>query len=309
MSTRLNYDAMSAGVLDAALAKLGLPAPTQKTIPARASVLKKHFAELEKGKDGAPKVELLKCSNCKGESTEDLDACPYCGDSETSTGPAVIEATAEPVVEIATQSGGYVQVHASDLDAALTNIRTYKKNAERCLWELATEIKRVHDEELWKARIIEGKPEHKTWKVFCAKELGMSHTNAYSLIQVAEKFTREQMESLGYWKLAILVSVPEEKRTPLLAGAAGDTTRELQAKADAAKGTTKTPAALSVMTRVNAKVTLPMTGSNNKGKPATELADDPWCEEQHDNGVVTRYVVKLDPKSKAVVLLITRRRA
>lgn len=306
MSTRLNYDVMSAGVLDAALKKLGLAAPSQKTIPARASVLKKHFAELEKGKDGKPGVELLKCSNCKGESTEDLDVCPYCGDSETNTGTEIVT-TAEPVVEVATQSGGYVQVHAADLDTALNNIRTYKKNAERCLWELATEIKRVHDEELWKARIIDGKPEHKTWKVFCAKELGMSFTNAYSLMAVAEKFTREQMEALGYTKLAILVSVPDEKRAPLLAAAGNSGRRELQAQANAAKGN-KAAAVLSVMTRMNAKVELPMLGANNKGKPATELADDPWCEEQHENGVTTRYVVKFDNRKKAVVLIITRRR-
>lgn len=302
MSARLKFDVMSAGVLDAALKKLGIKPPTQKTIPARASVLKKFFAEKEKAG-----VELLACSNCKGESTEDLDACPYCGDSELVDPPAAIVTTGE-TVEVATQSGGYVQIKPEDLDTALGNIKQLKKNVERNIWELGTEIKRVHDEELWKARIIDGKPEHKTWKVFCSAELGMTHTHAYSLMQVAEKFTREQVEALGSSKLAILVSLPEEKRQQLLAEAGTSTTRELKEKANEAKGK-PAPAALSVMTRVNTKLQLPMKGANNKGKPATSLGDDPWCEEEHDNGVVTRYVCKLDPKTNVVTLFITRRRA
>jgi len=84
----LNYVVMNAGILDAAIAKLGLPPPTQKTIPAKAIALKRHFADVEKGMADQPGVELLKCSNCKGESTEDLDACPYCGDIETNVGTA-----------------------------------------------------------------------------------------------------------------------------------------------------------------------------------------------------------------------------
>lgn len=302
---RLNYSVMSAGILDAALERLGVAPPSQNTIPARASVLKKFFADQEKAG-----VEMLACTNCKGESPESFDSCPYCGDSETNTGTPVIETTAEPApIEVATQSGGYVQVHVEDLDAALGNIRTFKKNVERCIWELATEIKRVHDEELWKARIIDGKPEHKTWKVFCAKELGMTHTHAYNLIDIATKFTREQVEAFGHTKLAILVSLPEEKRNKLLPEAGSSTVRQLRDKADEERAEPKRQSAvLSVMTRVGAKVELEMVGSNNKGKPATEIGDDPWCEEEHENGVVTRYVVKLDPKTKTLKLIITRRR-
>ncbi len=296
--SRMKYSAMSDGVLDAAIKKLKLKPPTQKTIPAKASILKAHFAEKTTAED------LSECSNCKGDSDINLDACPYCGDSEKTGDAGAIITTAEVATE------AIDQVDSAELDDAVASFKKKKRNAEASIWELGVEVARIHDGDLWKTRILGGEPQYKTFKAFCGIELGISHTHAYNLIEVAKKFTREQVEEIGVAKLSIIVQLPPDQQAAALNGAAGTGKRALQQQADAAKGKPgRVPDTLTIMARADSIAKLVMQGTNSKGKPAKDLADDPWVEEEHENGVISRYQVKMDPKTKNIMLLISRRRA
>ena len=309
--SRMNYKSMSDGVLDAAFKKLKLKPPTQKTVPAKAAVLKEYFEKNTK------KEDLSKCTTCGGISSMTYEVCPYCGDGDV-VDPSVAAAANEAItttateVEVPTKEGGYVKINPEDLDTSLAKIRELKRNVERSIWELGIEIKHVHDEELWKARLIDGQPEFKTWKAFCAGVLQMSHTHAYGLIEVATKFTREQVEAIGTTKLKLIVGLPEDKRQAALdAAARGAGTKEVRELAGKGpKDTNKdTGDVVTFLARANKKTTLVLlAASGDKGKPAQQIADEPWVEEEHENGVVSRYVVKLNKKTGNLELVITRRR-
>jgi hypothetical protein len=308
--SRMNYKSMSDGVLDAAFKKLKLKPPTQKTVPAKAAVLKEYFEKNTKRED------ISKCTTCGGLSDANYDVCPYCGDGDVIDPSVAAAATAITTtgteVEVATKEGGYVKINPEDLDNSLAKIRELKRNVERSIWELGIEIKHVHDEELWKARLIDGQPEFKTWKAFCAGVLQMSHTHAYGLIEVASTFTREQVEMIGTAKLKLIVGLPEDKRAAALAAAEqGASTKEVGALAGKGpKDTNKdTGDVVTFLARANKKTTLVLlAASGEKGKPAQQIADEPWVEEEHENGVVSRYVVKLNKKTGNLELVITRRR-
>ncbi len=299
--SRMKHSAMSVGIMTAAIKKLKLKMPPQKTAPAMAAVLKTHF------KAACDADNLSNCTNCGGDSDINLEACPYCGDSEVVGDPAaaagVITTTAEALPAEA-------QVSTEQLDTAVANFKAKKRHAEASIWELGVEVAAIHDGDLWKTRMLGGDPQYKTFKAFCGVELGISHTHAYSLIEVAKKFTRERVEQIGVSKLSIIVQLPADKQAAALNGAAngGKSKSDLAKELAASKGKDKVPETVTIMARAGSHVKLPMTGTSSKGKPATSLADEPWAEEEHENGIVSRYVVKIDPKTSQAILIITRRR-
>lgn len=298
---RMKYSAMSVGVMVSAIKALKLKAPAQKNPPALAAVLKAHF-KAQAANDPKKADDLSECSNCGGDSDISLEVCPYCGDSEINNGEGAdqtITTTAEPAPAIDTE----------ELDNAVAAFKQKKRNAEASIWELGVEVARIHDGDLWKTRLLGPNPQYKTFKAFCGAELGISHTHAYSLIEVAKKFTREQVEQLGVSKLAIIVQLPPDKQAAALNGAADKSKRDLAAELAESKGKTPKPDAVTIMTRAGGHVKLTMQGTNTKGKPATELADEPWVEEEHENGVISRYAIKVEPKTGHIRLIITRRRA
>lgn len=312
--SKMNHKVMSAGVLAAAIKALGISAPKAKNVVALANALSEHFAK------ATPKKELSGCSSCGGVSDIKLPSCPYCGDADIIGEGATVTTTAEAVLESApaakqaeqpTQSGGYVVLKVEDLDASLGRVAELKKNAERSIWELGAEIRALHDGELWKARVGDGKQTHKTWKQFCAAELEMSHSHAYRLIDVATKFTREQVEKWGVAKLTIIAQLPDARADELLKGDKDTTAKKLQREANALKekGDKEREAGdqVTVVVRVKKRLKLKMQGSN--GKPAQSLADDPWVEHEYENGVVQRFAVVMDPKTSTLELVLTTRRA
>lgn len=311
MAVKMNHKSMSMGALQESFQKFKLKKPTQSTVPAYASVLKAHFEKVTVRED------LSACSTCGGISDFNLDQCPYCGDSEKTdaniaNATQAIDTTAEPVTAVATKSGGYVEIKPEELDESLAKVKELKKNAERSIWELGIEIKHLHDEELWKARMIAGEPQYKTWKQFCGTELGMSHQHAYNLMEVAGKFTREQVEQYGVAKLSIIASLPGEQRPAALAGADGKSKRQLADEAKEASGKGDKGDAgdkITFLARADKKTTLKfLAASGEKGKPAQAIADEPWVEEEHENGVVSRYVIKQNNRTGNLELVITRRR-
>lgn len=317
--SKMNHKVMSVGVLDAAIKALGIKPPTQKTAPAKAAVLAEHFAK------NVPKRELSSCSTCGGVSDIRLSSCPYCGDGDvvgeqkpTITTTAEAAGVANAIVESApaeddapTMSGGYVVLKVEDLDASIGRVVELKRNAERSIWELGNEIRTIHDGELWKARQADGKAKHKNWKAFCAAELDMSHSHAYRLIDVATKFTREQVEKFGVTKLTIIAQLPDAEREAALRGEKdGASAKKLKREADALKGKDKDRDAgevVSVVVRIKKRLKLSLTGAN--GKLAQQVADDPWVEHEYENGVVQRFALVVDPKTSTLQLVVTTRRA
>lgn len=116
------------------------------------------------------------------------------------------------------------------LERSIKKVRELTMNIERSIWDLGIEIARVHDEELWKARLIDGLyPQFRTWKDFCAAVLQMSHTHAYKLMENAKLFTREQVATIGTTKLTMIVRAPFVHRDRLLHMAErGCSSRELE---------------------------------------------------------------------------------
>jgi hypothetical protein len=295
----MKYAAMSAGILDAAIKSLKLKAPTQKTIPAKAKVIQAHFSALaKKSKEAADNLSV--CTNCGGECDFGLEACPYCGDSETATAENAITTTGTSVANAE-------PADTEALDEAVRTFKAKKKNAEVSIWELGQEVLRIHDGDLWKTRLLGKDPQYKTFKAFCAAELGVSHTHAYNLMEVAKKFSREEVEKVGVARLSIIAQLPPEQREQALnqAAAGEKSKRQLEADKAASKGN-KVQETVTIMARAGSRVKVPMI--DGKGQPAKALADEPWCEEIHENGVVSRYVVKADPKTGQLLLVITRRR-
>ncbi len=293
---RMKHSSMSVGVMVAALKALKIKAPAQKNPPALAAALKTYFQA------NTPSERMSECSNCHGDSDIELKACPYCGDSEVSgEGQEIVETTATDVVAN--------EVSTEELDTAVASFKQKKRHAEASIWELGVEVARIHDGELWKTRMLGPNPQYRTFKAFCGAELGISHTHAYNLIEVAKKFTREQVEQLGVAKLAIIVQLPPDKQAEALKNADKASKRDLERLAAEAKGKPKAPDQVTIMARAGSHVKLTMQGTNTKGKPATELADEPWVEEEHENGIISRYAIKREPKTGHIKLIITRRRA
>jgi hypothetical protein len=99
------------------------------------------------------------------------------------------------------------------------------------VWESGVEVARIHDGDLWKTRLLGKDPQYKTFKAFCGAELGISHTHAYNLIEIAKKFTREQVEQIGISKLSIILQLPAGATSEAaLNGASDASKRELQAQ-------------------------------------------------------------------------------
>lgn len=310
--SKMNHKVMSAGVLTAALKGLKIALPKAKNVVSMANALSAYFAE------NTVKKELSGCSSCGGISDIKLPSCPYCGDADIVGEGATITATAEAVVAAApdvegkpTMSGGYVVLNVADLEASLGRVVELKKNAERSIWELGNEIRTLHDGELWKARVEDGKARYKNWKMFCAVELGMSGNHAYRLIEVATKFTREQVEKWGVSKLTIIAQLPDARQNELLNDGKETTKEKLQREAAALKDKgdkeRETGDQVTVVVRVKKRITLKMMGAH--GKPAQQLTDDPWVEHEYENGVVQRFAVTTNTKTGHLELVLTTRRA
>lgn len=96
-------------------------------------------------------------------------------------------------------------------------------------YEMAKAIRRIHEKELWRADGC------KSFRTFC-KTIGLSHTFAYSIMGLVEKFTQEQIQQFGRKKLEVIAQADPARRIELLVDAEeGATKKELQQKVDADK--------------------------------------------------------------------------
>ncbi len=245
---------------------------------------------------------------------------PKAGEQPPATALAVVpEAAASTVVQ---PDPKFTQ---KDLDKAVGRAVRHSADLAKNVWAYGNEILGIHEKSLWMLRKDEaGKAKYHTFNQFCKEELGMSHTQAYRYMGVTKTFDEQTVAELGPKKLSLVMHQPEEERQRLLqeikGGATqGEITEQVRRTNRANNAGTRTPAVqteeqisrakdIAVMVRAPKAIEIAMLGVGTKGKPAKTLADDPWAEEEHENGVISRYVVKVDPETGIISLIITRRR-
>jgi hypothetical protein len=207
----------------------------------------------------------------------------------------------------------------SVLDRILAEARQFKQDTSTALWNLGNRLRVIKDENLWHERKDDkGAPKYRVFAAFVKEELGLEKETAYSLMEVAQTFQLEQVESYGMEKCRVIVGLPEalreQKQREIAAGASvrelRDSVRNKRDGNDAEPGDVM--GAISIMVRVSEEPqTLPLFKTTarpaKKGpKPAETLADKPWAEEKHENGTVTRYMIVDD--GNELKLVIHRRR-
>lgn len=134
-----------------------------------------------------------------------------------------------------TKGDGVDKTQEQLFEESKDRILTYKRELTERGYDLGLELKRQHEEELWKVAGF------KHFRAF-VESVGVSHTFAYQLMKIVKDFSREQYVELGPKKLAILGKVPESQRKGLEEKAKGgasstDLSREAsKAKGDKGKG-------------------------------------------------------------------------
>jgi hypothetical protein len=207
----------------------------------------------------------------------------------------------------------------SALDKIMDEVRALKQSTTEALWKLGDRLRFIKDNNLWHERKDEkGAPKYRVFSAFVKEELGLEKETAYSLMEVSQTFTADQVEAYGMEKCRVIVGLPEDLRKQKAAEAAqGSSVRELRDSVRTKRGGASevTPGdvlnAVSILVRVSDEpIKLPLFKATARGgkkpKPAEALSDKPWCEEHHENGTVTRYMIVDD--GNALQLVITRRR-
>lgn len=171
------------------------------------------------------------------------------------------------------------------LDKHCETIRNSTVGAATSLWEVGTALKAIHDSELWKLRSVEGVPVHTNFNMFVKDEFGISHTYAFSLMDVAVNYTAEDIKKLGVFKLKLMLAAPADKRDKMRDAAEGGATRqELKEMRD---GKPSTPViTLAIMAGQQVIPGLSRTKLDKEtGEPARakSMKEDPYCEVQLEN--------------------------
>lgn len=300
---KTDYTVMSVKVIGASAKKLG--------VEVKGDVVSKHRALAEHFKKIAAKgSSLYECTSCGGLSTEDWSKCPYCGgtlDDEEESAPYTT-AELQVIAKAAAEESGEIVTTTADLDESVNRIVDRRADAQSSVWELGDAIRDNYDRGLWKLRLKDGKVVYTNWKRFVEAELGMSHTMAFNLMNVAQRFSREDVKALGVSKLSIIAKVEDAaERERLLEGARnGATVRETQAAANGAKEEEPKPGdPVSFMVRTGPVQSFAMKRAED-GEVATRVEVGIWAEELHENNVVSAYSV--EQENGLVVLKINRYR-
>lgn len=263
---------------------------------------------LEKLDDSAKMV----CDDCGEKSTEDTDFCPYCGSSE--------EAPSAPVAEKAKANGASkangaaakqseetaLAAKGAALTEAIARIESLKGDMAANSYDLGLEIKRIHEEELWKAR---GRA---SFREFIEEDLTIGRSMAYKLMEVTTKFDRETFLKVGSSKLALVADIedPAARDAALEAARNGASRRDLDRKAGkapdkkaaASAPPKKGPNEITLLAKVGSKAELYQWRSASSGRPIKAHAEDAYVEIPISDEVVQQIALKLDRDGAVVGL-------
>ena len=214
------------------------------------------------------------------------------------------------------------QYTVKDLDRAVAKAAQHGTKAATEIHAFGTQVLEIFSKALWRLRRDDSGDvaKYSSFNRFCTDELGMSHTKVYTAMGLAKQYDAKTVATFGPSKLNFTLNQPEDERKRMLELIKGGaTTREVsQSRANnagtrelpppASEETIKKAKDVAVMVRAPKSVEIALLGLNTKGKPATQLSDEPWGEEEHENGVISRYAVRVDPDTGSISLVIARRR-
>lgn len=114
-----------------------------------------------------------------------------------------------------------------DLDERIERVFKLKSMAALSYWALGKEIGDINEKKLWKLRTsgASGKAKYTSFEAFVEHELRMSSTHAYDLMNVAMHYTKEDVESFGTRKFALILKAPPDVRPSLEAEVRGGATK------------------------------------------------------------------------------------
>lgn len=274
--------------------------------------------------------DKVKCTQvCNEVSTNDTDFCPYCGDegSDGETAETIVEgddpgaaeaaeaAATTPVApstkkgakgaELAPVAAGGLEAAAKRLDESVERINSLRGDLAKNSYDLGLEIRRIHEEELWKAR------GHESFKEFIEGDLDIGRSMAYRLIQITQNYDRPTFEKVGSKKLALISGIQdsETRDAALEAAKAGASTAEVQRHKDGGKAKPAAPASsakptaapakkaaneITLLTKVGSKPQLVGFRSAASGRAIQHHKDDAYAELQIADEVKLRMAPKFD---------------
>lgn len=303
------------------------------------AALRKHLTKVLKPMKDDDKV---KCDAVCGEvSTAETDFCPFCGDEglsdeEPAPAAAPAEAAAEAEEEQADDEGAAeaaeekapaaplapastaanLKAKTAKLEESVARINQLRTDLAGNSYDLGQELRKIHEEELWKAR------GHESFKEFIEKDLEISRSMAYRLIDVTKQFDRATFESVGSRKLALIAGIQDaEARDAALESAkAGASTSDVKRQVDDAKGKPAAPPKesgskgaapppkkgneITLLTKVGSKAQLVGFRSATSGRPIARHKDDAYAELQIADEVKLRMAPKVDKDGNLVGITV-----
>lgn len=279
----------------------------------------------------APKLKKLNpkehmvCDDCGEASTDETDACPFCGSEGDASeeGAAVSEPEkAKPAgkgAAIAKTTDASLAEKGKELDEVISRIEVLKKNLGSNSYDLGVELKRLQVGDLWKARKKGDGQTYASFKDFLETEVSISRGTAYRLMDLTENYDRATFDKVGPSKLALIAGIEdEEKRAELLADArSGASKRTIERKAGKGPSATKpaataapakkSPNDITLLTKVGSKAELhPFRSVETKrAVKAYDPEKDLYCEVQISEEVVLQIAPKKE-KDGTIVGLTTR---
>lgn len=174
------------------------PAPVAVPAPANANGAEEAAAEAPPASGPAPKEAApVEVEEHEGEvHAEVVDEAP--------AGALEVEPMTNAIVTAATEL---------DLDQSIARIKNLNREAGVAVFDLGCEIFRNYSRKLYlQRRDGGGAPVYKSWTQFVEKELDVSVAYTYLLMDVSQKFTREDVALHGPSKLALVLRMPEDKQ-------------------------------------------------------------------------------------------------
>jgi hypothetical protein len=224
-------------------------------------------------------------------------------------------------------------ITSSDLDKRVMRCRLLKAEGAIAMWKLGAEIDAIHTEETWAQRMLEdGKtPAYKSFDQFCKQELGMTHGNAFELMDLSHHYDEGEIGEFGTKKLTLLLRAPEPSKAELKETIVrGGTVREVQAALKDAKvkhgltdtkrdtGRTKTNAPATPKKRDKVSVAFAFanrtarfftraTLRDDEPKGAKRVAEEPMAYIELTNRVTLFFRLFQDPKGDLMLGMRVKR--
>lgn len=229
------------------------------------------------------------------------------------------------------KAGNYTE---RDLNAAVARVVKLKGDTCVSMWHLGVEFTNIHTKQLWKLRTDDVKgARYKAFDQFCARELGMSHGNVFSLIDVSRNFSEAQARAFGTSKLALLLEAPEVAQAKIMEekiakGAPLSEVREEVKKARAEHGvvkrntgrrkapkgkttnTSKNPEKITIaglLGKHKVSLVTKATAKDEEPKAAKRLADEPVGTLEMSNRTKMHFSIITDKAGGLVLQVVTTR--